>query len=781
MSRLRLWIAIASVLTLLVSHSEAGAVSLNFNARQPSNAPDAVDLSADPEELIADIKKRLADARVELSDEQARTQANKTPSDTKEGVFQRNLFLQILIHAYEVQLERIKDLQYRQKEFARWQNDSIDQANSDNQTPFPFLFEDDLRETLAIHDNRLTRLGGMLISVEQEAARRISVMKESAAKLRQLNEELERSQGEVKALISEKRTIALLKNRLDSIRLLATEIELQRIKLEIQEIGSKREFAETQRLKFRARSQLTEQDIQTVRSNIQAEQRNLVTELEKTTAEIGANKGPGMSNQTNVNSLSAEADAASQTIQRLHQNQKETAELKFQGLQSMLEFLQLRQMIWEFRWSSAKVADREKAREAYEQIAQWQKNMSVVRDYIDQMRLLALDNATDQLKTSINLPSSEAIKTKELQALDVDRIYILSRLLAVLESNEHLLLRTRQDLDERFQIKSRSERWSELVLTLKEAALTLWEYELFTAEDMIEVDGKKITGKRSITVDKVVTGLLILIVGYWIALKLAASIEQLSVSRFAMDASLARIARRWILFIELIILATLSLMVVHIPLTVFAFMGGAMAIGVGFGMQNLLKNLISGLMLLLERPFRPGDLVEVGGIRGRIIDIGMRSSHIRDGNGIETLIPNSTFIEEKVTNWTLSNQSVRIAVKIGVAYGSPVQEVTDILREAAERHGLIEDKPPPLILFEDFGSDALIFGLYVWLELSPEVDWRVVASDLRYIINKKFAARGISMAFPQRDVHLDINQPIDIRVLNNPSQIAAGSGRTDHL
>ncbi|MDZ4151133.1 mechanosensitive ion channel, partial [Methylicorpusculum sp.] len=134
---------------------------------------------------------------------------------------------------------------------------------------------------------------------------------------------------------------------------------------------------------------------------------------------------------------------------------------------------------------------------------------------------------------------------------------------------------------------------------------------------------------------------------------------------------------------------------------------------------------------------------------------------------IETLIPNSTFIEEKVTNWTLSNQSVRIAVKIGVAYGSPVQEVTDILREAAERHGLIEDKPPPQILFEDFGSDALIFGLYVWLELSPEVDWRVVASDLRYIINKKFAARGISMAFPQRDVHLDINQPLDIRVLNN--------------
>ena len=143
-----------------------------------------------------------------------------------------------------------------------------------------------------------------------------------------------------------------------------------------------------------------------------------------------------------------------------------------------------------------------------------------------------------------------------------------------------------------------------------------------------------------------------------------------------MDASLARIARRWILFLEVLLLVVLSMMVVKIPLTIFAFMGGALAIGAGFGMQNLLKNLISGLMLLFERPFRPGDVVEVGGIRGRVMDIGVRSSHILDANGIETLIPNSTFIEQNVTNWTLSSKSVRIVVNIGIAYGSPVKEVS---------------------------------------------------------------------------------------------------------
>jgi small-conductance mechanosensitive channel len=157
-------------------------------------------------------------------------------------------------------------------------------------------------------------------------------------------------------------------------------------------------------------------------------------------------------------------------------------------------------------------------------------------------------------------------------------------------------------------------------------------------------------------------------------------------------------------------------------------------------------------------------LVEVAGVRGRITDIGVRSSHIRDANGIETLIPNSTFIEEQVTNWTLTSQSVRITVKVGVAYGSPVQQVSDILLEAAARHGLIQDKPAPQVLFEDFGSDALIFGLYVWVELTPEVDWRLVASDLRYIINKKFAAENIAIAFPQRDVRLELTQPLAVQL-----------------
>jgi potassium efflux system protein len=328
-----------------------------------------------------------------------------------------------------------------------------------------------------------------------------------------------------------------------------------------------------------------------------------------------------------------------------------------------------------------------------------------------------------------------------------------------------LLERSKQELDERFRVKSFSDYLEEAVLETRDIALQVWDFELFAVQDNIEIDGQIISGKRSVTVDKVVSALAILIIGYWFAAHMSSWVEGLAVWRFGMDASLALITRRWILFLEVLLLVVLSMLVVKIPLTVFAFMGGAVAIGAGFGMQNMLKNLISGIMLLFERPFRPGDVVEVGGIRGRVTDICARSSHIIDSNGIETVIPNSTFIEQNVTNWTLSSKSVRIVVSIGIAYGSPVKEVRRLLLEAADHHGLTLDDPAPMVLFEDFGSDALLFGLYVWVEINPDVSWKVIASDLRFMINKTLSENDIVIAFPQRDIHLDASRPLEVRVI----------------
>lgn len=293
---------------------------------------------------------------------------------------------------------------------------------------------------------------------------------------------------------------------------------------------------------------------------------------------------------------------------------------------------------------------------------------------------------------------------------------------------------------------------------------TFWNYELFVAEDTIEVDGKKVTGYSSITIGKVSRALIIFTAGVLLTLWLARIGEAIVVRRFGYDAARARILRKWLYTLGLLVLLVLVLTWVNIPLTIFAFLGGAVAIGLGFGMQNVLKNLISGLMLLFERPFKPGDLVEVGTLRGNVTEIGIRSSTIRDSNGVDTMIPNSLFVEQSVTNWTY-DPKVRFCVKVGVAYGCPVRDVAELLAACVARHGLILTDPEPEILFENFGADSLEFGVYFWLEIVPGVTGRRVCSDLRFIIEKALTEKGIVISYPQRDVHLDAAAPLKIELV----------------
>jgi small-conductance mechanosensitive channel len=294
--------------------------------------------------------------------------------------------------------------------------------------------------------------------------------------------------------------------------------------------------------------------------------------------------------------------------------------------------------------------------------------------------------------------------------------------------------------------------------------LQMWNFELFAAEDTIEVDGQPITGRRSVTVGKTIRALAILFVGYWVGGILARLAQRMAVARFGMDPNLANILRQWMMVLLGAILLTFSLSWVKIPLTIFAFLGGALAIGVGFGTQNLLKNFMSGVLLLIERPIRVGDLIEIDGVRGKVTAIGFRSSTIRVGNGMELFVPNSDLLERNLCNWTYSSSKARFPLEVGVAYGSPTDRVRELLGEAAERHGRVLKDPGPLVLFTDFGDNALKFTLQYWLEITSDADAASVASDLRFIIEKQFAEAGIVFAFPQRDIHLNTIQPIQVQV-----------------
>jgi small-conductance mechanosensitive channel len=173
------------------------------------------------------------------------------------------------------------------------------------------------------------------------------------------------------------------------------------------------------------------------------------------------------------------------------------------------------------------------------------------------------------------------------------------------------------------------------------------------------------------------------------------------------------------------------------------------------------------MILLAERSVQIGDLVDVEGITGTVTAVDLRSSTILSFDGTETIVPNSVLLENKFTNWTRTDRCVRRVVRVGVAYGSPVRQVADILEDCAKRHGLVLDEPAPRAIFEDFGDNAQVFALYVWVELKPDSSLLIVLSDLRFMIEKQMREAGIVIAFPQRDVHLDSAGPLRVELVRD--------------
>ena len=209
------------------------------------------------------------------------------------------------------------------------------------------------------------------------------------------------------------------------------------------------------------------------------------------------------------------------------------------------------------------------------------------------------------------------------------------------------------------------------------------------------------------------------------------------------------------LILGFVILAFIILDFLNVPLAAFAFISGAVAIGVGFGAQNIINNFISGWILMWERPIKIGDFLELGDVKGSVESINTRSTRIRRVDGVHLLVPNSFLLENTVTNWTLIDQLVRTTVRVGVAYGSDVNRVTELLKQAAQEHPKVLKSPKSSVIFDDFGDNALVFDLNVWIHATAESDLRGTRSDLRYRIDALFPAAGIVIAFPQRDVHVD--------------------------
>ena len=261
-------------------------------------------------------------------------------------------------------------------------------------------------------------------------------------------------------------------------------------------------------------------------------------------------------------------------------------------------------------------------------------------------------------------------------------------------------------------------------------------------------------GEQTITVSQVLIVPTILIVGIVVIRVLGRLLHRYMTGRGA-SPDVVQFTSRAFYILALGLLVFTILDALDLPLGAFAFVSGAVAIGVGFGAQNIINNFISGWILMWERPIRIGDFLEFGEDRGEVEAIHSRYTRIKRVDGVRMLVPNSTFLENTVVNWTVIDKDVRATVAVGVRYGSPVELVRDLMERVVDEHPQILKEPAPRVLFMDFGDNALIFEVFFWVRAERQFNVRIARSDVRFAIDKVFREHGIVVAFPQRDVHID--------------------------
>jgi potassium efflux system protein len=183
----------------------------------------------------------------------------------------------------------------------------------------------------------------------------------------------------------------------------------------------------------------------------------------------------------------------------------------------------------------------------------------------------------------------------------------------------------------------------------------------------------------------------------------------------------------------------------------------ALGVGIGFGLQNIVNNFFSGLILIFERPIQVGDVVELNSLLGTVKRIGIRSSTIRTYDGSEVIVPNANLISNEVINWTLSDKLRRVQINVGTTYSSDPARVLEILRTVVKDHPDILQSPEPIFLFEEFGDSSLNFNLRFWTA-SPET-WLQLRSEISVKIYHALKTNGIEIPFPQRDLHLRSADP----------------------
>ncbi len=260
-------------------------------------------------------------------------------------------------------------------------------------------------------------------------------------------------------------------------------------------------------------------------------------------------------------------------------------------------------------------------------------------------------------------------------------------------------------------------------------------------------------GATPVTLWTLVSVVVLFILLLWLTKKLKDWIVLTLLARSRIDIGVRQATGSIVRYVVIAIGFVVILQTVGIDLSTVTVLAGALGIGVGFGLQAITNNLVSGLILLFERPIKIGDRIEVESVTGNVVNISARATTVVTNDNIAIIIPNSEFISSKVTNWSYTTRDVRFTVPIGVSYREDPEVVRKLLLEVAESHpGVLKDRKPD-VLFQEFGESSLKFILRVWTRDYTDRPG-VLRSELNYAISRKFREHGIEIPYPQRDIHI---------------------------
>jgi potassium efflux system protein len=258
-------------------------------------------------------------------------------------------------------------------------------------------------------------------------------------------------------------------------------------------------------------------------------------------------------------------------------------------------------------------------------------------------------------------------------------------------------------------------------------------------------------GSISISLGDVLAFFVTVLVAYLLSIFIRFVLEEDIYPRARVAPGVSYAASSLLHYVIIAIGFVIAIGVLGVDLTKVTVLAGAFGVGIGFGLQSVVNNFVSGLILLFERPIHVGDVVQVGSLLGRVLRIGIRASVVRTAQGAEIIVPNAQLITEEVTNWTLSDQTRRIDLPVGVSYGTASKQVIELLEGVARAHPEVLKNPAPRALFMSYGDSSINFELRAWVEFA---NWQQVHSDLTVAVYDAVYAAGMSFPFPQRDVHI---------------------------